>query len=411
MAKPYQYNRVLLIVLDSLGVGAAQDAEKFGDTGSHTLKHIAEFCAEHKKEFSLSNLSELGLGRIVPAYGLDASVPLKGAYGKMQELSPGKDTSTGHWELAGTPLDFEFPLFPQGFPEELMQRWLSENNLTGFLCNKPASGTEVIAQFGAEHMRTGYPIVYTSGDSVFQVACHEKSFGLERLYDVCKSARRLLDPYGVGRVIARPFIGDEKSGFSRTENRRDFSMPPPSPNMLDCLLEQNCFVAGVGKIEDIFAHRGLSLVNHTGRNETSLIATSELLASTKGLRGLIFTNLIDFDQLHGHRRNPESYAQALKDFDAYLPNITSAMADDDLLILTADHGNDPTFRGTDHTREDVPLLIYAKNSKFKCVELGSLRGFHAVARLTLEALGLGEKTIQKIKQLATAPDVFSKVTS
>ncbi|MBP9708175.1 MAG: phosphopentomutase [Oligoflexales bacterium] len=406
----FKYNRVLLIVLDSLGVGAAHDAERFGDGGTHTLGHIAKYCAENKKEFSLPNLSALGLGRLVPAFGLDATAPLKGAFGKMQELSPGKDTSTGHWEIAGSPLDFEFPLFPQGFPESLMQQWLSENKLASFLCNKPASGTEVIAQYGAEHLRTGYPIVYTSGDSVFQVACHEQSFGLERLYDICKSARRLLDPLGVGRVIARPFIGDEKSGFSRTENRRDFSMPPPYPNMLDCLLEQKRFVAGVGKIEDIFAHRGLSIVNHTGRNETSLLATSELLGTTKGQSGLIFTNLIDFDQLHGHRRNPETYAQALMDFDAYLPEITKAMADDDLLILTADHGNDPTFRGTDHTREDVPLLIYAKNSKFHCVELGTLSGFHTVARLTLDALGIGENTLYKIKDLATAPVVFSKVS-
>lgn len=400
--------RAILIVLDSLGVGAAPDASRFGDQSANTALHISEWMQKNNKKFELPNLSALGFSGILPNYGFNASINLKGSYGIMRELSPGKDTTTGHWEMAGAVLTEEFPVFENGFTEELLAQWCQENALPGYLSNKPASGTTVLDKFGEEHIKTGKPIVYTSGDSVFQVACSEESFGLERLYKICVSARKLLDPLGVGRVIARPFVGKKAGEFKRTENRRDFSVPPP-PNMLDVLIENKYFVAGVGKIEDIFAHRGVNLVDHTGRNETSLAATLEMMKKTKGQRGLIFTNLIDFDQLYGHRRNPEGYANALDYVDRFLPQIFNEMTADDLLIVTADHGNDPTHTGSDHTREDVPLLIYSQDPKFKsAVNLGLLQGFTSVARLCLEHLGLSDE-LSKLPDTARAPSVLTRL--
>ncbi len=382
-----EFDRVILIVLDSLGVGAATDAHRFGDETANTLKHISEWCEKEKVPFALANLSAWGLGHIVEGYGLKKVPTPKGCYGVMREVSPGKDTTTGHWELAGNILREEFPVFPDGFSNEFLDAWVKENNLSGYLCNKPASGTVVLDEFGEEHLKSAKPIVYTSGDSVFQIACSEESFGLKRLYEICVSARKHLDKLGVGRIIARPFVGSKKGEFIRTENRRDYSVPPPTPNLLDILLSKDCFVAGVGKIEDIFAHRSVNIVEHTGRNETSLAATLEVMNRSAKDRGLIFTNLIDFDQLHGHRRNPKTYAQALEDFDRFLPKLESACGPRDLMILSADHGNDPTHRGTDHTRENVPLLIWSPSPKFKAKNLGSLNSFATVARLTLEALG------------------------
>lgn len=386
--------RVILIVLDSLGIGAAPDAARFGDEKANTLKHIGEWCKTHGKEFSLPNLSRWGLGKLMPTYGLASTTRPQAAFATLIEHSPGKDTTTGHWEMAGNILTEEFPVFPQGFTDELLQTWCQENDLPGWLGNKAASGTTIMDELGEEHLRTGKPIVYTSGDSVFQVACSEEKFGLDRLYKICVSARRLLDPLGIGRVIARPFVGSAPSSFKRTENRRDYSVPPPEPNMLDILIERGCFVAGVGKIEDIFAHRSVSIVEHTGRNETSLAATTEVMKRTQGQRGLIFTNLIDFDQLHGHRRNPSTYADALMAFDDYLPTLEASCGPNDLLILTADHGNDPTHPGSDHTRENVPLLAWTPQPGFKAQDLGGLSGFGAVARLTLEALGFSADVIR-----------------
>jgi phosphopentomutase len=397
-------DRVILIVLDSVGMGAARDASRFGDDGADTLGHIAQWCATHKPDFALPNLSRWGLGQLVQGHGIARVDRAMAATGILCEKSPGKDTTTGHWELAGNVLTREFPVFENGFPQELLQRWAQENNLPGWLCNKAASGTVVIEEFGEEHIRTGKPIVYTSADSVFQVACSEEHFGLERLYKICISARKLLDPLGIGRVIARPFVGSRPGEFKRTENRRDYSVPPPQPNLLDVLVDNKCFVAGVGKIEDIFAHRSVTIVEHTGRNETSCEATLKTLRSTTGQRGLVFTNLIDFDMLHGHRRNPGSYAQALMDFDRWLPQLEQVASDRDLVLLTADHGNDPTFAGTDHTRENVPLLTWTRHAGFKPQALGELSGFGTVARLALEAMGLGE-CVQKLDGARSSPSL------
>ncbi len=400
--------RVILIVLDSVGVGAAPDAAKFGDEKAHTLLHISEWCKKNLSHYSLPNMSAWGLGQLVEDFGITKVANPKAAVGKLRELSPGKDTTTGHWEIAGNLLTEEFPVFPSGFEDSLLQSWCKDNNLPGWLGNKPASGTTILDEFGEEHIRTGKPIVYTSGDSVLQIACSETHFGLDRLNNICKSARKYMDPLGVGRVISRPFVGEKTGQFKRTENRRDLSVPPPQPNMLDILREHQCFVAGVGKIEDIFAHRSVNLVDHTGRNETSLASTVKFMQQTKGQRGLIFTNLIDFDQLHGHRRNPKTYAEALMYFDQFLPKIEAECTEDDLLILTADHGNDPTHEGSDHTRENVPLMVYSRNKHFKPQSLGQLDGFFTIARLSLEALGLGHE-VKRLNGASKASSLIEKL--
>jgi phosphopentomutase len=401
-----QYKRVILIVLDSVGIGASKDADRFGDQGANTLGNIAKWCSVHFQDFTLPNLSQWGIGNLVPnSFGIPTTTTPKATTATLRELSPGKDTTTGHWEIAGTVLKNEFPVYENGFSEELLNQWCEENNLPGWLANKAASGTTIIDELGEEHIRTGKPIVYTSADSVFQVACSEESFGLERLYEICKSARKLVDRLGLGRVIARPFVGNKVGSFQRTENRKDYSVPPPFPNLLDLLLQENCFVAGVGKIEDIFAHRGVSLVNHTGRNETSIKATLEFMKSTQNERGLIFTNLIDFDMLHGHRRNPKSYAEALMDFDKILPQLESACGQDDLLILTADHGNDPTHSGTDHTRENVPLLMWSPNTNFQTKSFETLDGFCTISKICLEALGL-EEALNKLPDAKKSPSIL-----
>jgi len=408
--KPGTIDRVILLVLDSVGAGAAADAARFGDETANTLGHISEWALKNMPAYSLPNLSRWGLGRIAPGFGLDPTPEPIASCGLMEALSPGKDTTTGHWELAGNILRKEFPVFEKGFSEEFLSEWCTENKLPGYLGNFAASGTDIIEKLGAEHLRTGKPIVYTSGDSVFQIACSEETFGLQRLYEVCVSARRLLDSLGVGRVIARPFTGMRLGEFARTENRRDYSVPPPSPNLLDVLRTENLFVAGVGKIEDIFAHRSVNIVEHTGRNETSLFATLDVMKRTEGTRGLLFTNLIDFDMLHGHRRNPGTYAKALMQFDAFLPRLEAACGPRDLLILTADHGNDPTHRGTDHTRENVPLLIWSPSPNFQPRALGLLHGFSTVARLTLEALGLSDR-VTLLDGASASPSVLGALAS
>jgi phosphopentomutase len=401
-------NRVVLIVLDSLGMGAAPDAGRFGDQTAHTSLHISEWMQKNNKSFALPRLASLGFSRLLPSYGFNVTSEIIGSYGTMRELSPGKDTTTGHWEMAGAVLTKEFPVFENGFSHEMIMDWCKENSLPGYLGNKAASGTTILDELGEEHIKTLKPIVYTSGDSVFQIACSEKHFGLERLYSICKSARKYMDTLGVGRVIARPFVGEQRGQFKRSENRRDYSVPPPK-NILDVLLSSECFVAGVGKIEDIFAHRGVNLVDHTGRNETSLEATLDMMKKTKGQRGLIFTNLIDFDQLYGHRRDALGYARALEYVDNFLPKLLAEMNSDDLLILTADHGNDPTHTGTDHTREDVPLLVYSKNSAFRPNQnLGLLNGFTTVARLCLEHLKL-ETKLSELPDTQNAPEVYKNL--
>ncbi|MEO5668001.1 MAG: phosphopentomutase [Bdellovibrionota bacterium] len=384
----HHFDRVILVVLDSVGMGAAADASRFGDERSHTLGNIAQWCAKNSKPFLLPNLNRWGIGELVTGPGFHKNPHHIASLASLEEISPGKDTTTGHWEISGTPLTKNFPVYPAGFAEEVMKKWAAENGLSGWLLNAPGSGTQVLSDYGLEHMRSGKPIVYTSADSVWQIAAHEKTFGLERLYEICRSARKYADTLGLGRVIARPFVGDSPQEFKRTENRRDFSEMPPEPNMLDALKNAGHFVGGVGKIEDIFAHRGLTLANHTGRNETSQEATLEMIRETEGQRGLIFTNLIDFDMLYGHRRDPAGYADCLMRFDDYLPRLETVSTERDLVMLTADHGNDPTHSGTDHTREDVPFLFWSKNSAFKAHNFGRLRGFHHIARLALESLGL-----------------------
>ncbi|AFK85074.1 MULTISPECIES: phosphopentomutase [Thermoanaerobacterium] len=343
-------NRVLLIVLDSVGAGEAPDAHKYGDVGSNTLGHICDVTG-----IRLPNLGKLGLGNILPLKSVDADKSAIGAYGKMQEHSAGKDTTTGHWEIAGLWIDKAFPTFPNGFPDEVISKF-EERIGRKVIGNKPASGTEIIEELGEEHVKTGYPIVYTSADSVFQIAAHEGVIPLDELYRMCEIAREILTgDYAVGRVIARPFVG-EAGNFVRTENRRDFSLKPFSPTILDKLKDAGHEVFAIGKIEDIFAGCGITGKDHSTNNKDGIIATLNALDKVK--EGLIFTNLVDFDMLYGHRNNPYGYADALKYFDDHLPEIVSKLKDDDLLIITADHGNDPTTASTDHSREYVPLLVY-----------------------------------------------------
>jgi phosphopentomutase len=398
------FDRVILVVLDSVGMGAAPDAKRFGDERSNTLGHIGQWCRDNNKVFKLPNLNRWGLGELVNAPGFEKNPRHVASLASLEEVSPGKDTTTGHWEISGTPLKKEFPVYPKGFPEELMKKWAAENNLPGWILNGVGSGTQVLTDFGLEHMKSGKPIVYTSADSVWQIAAHEETFGLERLYQICKSARVYADQLGLGRVIARPFVGSSPADFQRTENRRDFSEMPPEPNMLDALKKAGLFVGGIGKIEDIFAHRGITIANHTGRNETSQKATLDMMKETEGQRGLVFTNLIDFDMLYGHRRDPAGYADCIMRFDQHLPALEALAGPRDLVMITADHGNDPTYSGTDHTREYVPFLYWSKNPAFKPKNHGRLRGFHHIARLALESLGL-----DAVKEVPSLGDTKSLV--
>lgn len=347
--------RAILIVLDSVGAGALPDAARYGDEGADTLGNLARWVGGLK----LPNLARLGLGNIREISGVPAVAEPFGAYGRMAERSAGKDTTTGHWELAGVVLDQAFPVYPQGFPPEVIQAF---EQATGrrVLGNKAASGTAIIAELGEEHVRTGRPIVYTSADSVFQVAAHEEVIPVEELYRMCEAARRILvGPHGVGRVIARPFVG-EPGRFERTERRRDFSLPPPEPTLLDRLTGAGIPVTGVGKIEDIFAGRGLTEAVHTRDNAEGLEITRRWLE--KG-EGLIFTNLVDFDMVYGHRNDVQGYAEALSRFDAFLPRLLEELREGDLLVITGDHGCDPTTKGTDHTREYVPVLAVGPRVK------------------------------------------------
>jgi phosphopentomutase len=362
-------NRAIILVMDSFGIGATADAERFGDTGSNTLGHIAEACVKKRKSpLQLPHLAQLGLYDAAKEscgdYPSDCQPPaeIKGAYGYAAELSTGKDTPSGHWEMAGVPVLFDWGYFEekkQSFPEALLSQLVERGKLPGVLGNCHASGTEIIKDLGEEHIRTGQPIVYTSADSVFQIACHEESFGLEKLYELCQITRELVDEYNIGRVIARPFIGDNSANFVRTGNRRDIAVPPPAPTLLDKLADSGGEVISVGKIADIFAQQGITKKIKANGNAALFDATLELMEST-GDRSIIFTNFVDFDSLFGHRRDPLGYAKALEYFDARLPELMQVMNDDDVLILTADHGCDPTWPGSDHTREHIPVLVYGK---------------------------------------------------
>jgi phosphopentomutase len=342
------FDRVVLIVLDSLGIGAMPDAADYGDAGRDTLGHIAE-----RHRLKVPNLVHLGLANIRPLVGLAPVAIPQGAYGKAALLSPGKDTTAGHWEIAGIILDRPFPTYPQGFPEQLIEafeRAIGRKTLGNF----PASGTEIIQRLGEEHLRSGLPIVYTSADSVFQVAAHEEVIPIEELYRICHIARELLQgKHRVGRVIARPFLG-KPGAFYRTERRHDFAVEPPRPMLLDLLKDAGLDVVGVGKIPDIFLNRGITRALPGKNNRQALESTAEAIADSG--RGLIFTNLVDFDMLYGHRLDIEGYARAIEEVDAFLPTILARLKPGDLLMLTADHGCDPAGPSTDHSREFAPLL-------------------------------------------------------
>nr|WP_269821693.1 phosphopentomutase [Haliangium ochraceum] len=371
-ASDSKIDRVILLVMDSAGVGAAPDASRYGDEGAHTLGHVAEHAVAETGGFELPTLQRLGLGNLSELAGMAPARPAAGAYGKCAELSAGKDTSTGHWEIAGLEIEKPFPLFPDGFPEEILAPFRARTGRE-VLGNLPASGTAIIDELGAEHMRTGALIVYTSGDSVFQIAAHEEVVPVDELYRCCEIAREILDPYQVGRVIARPFVGAGPGQFQRTYNRRDYSVPPPEPTVLDHLAEAGVPVVGVGKIHDIFVGRGITESVKSKGNDDGMEKTTALLERVE--RGVIFNNLVDFDALYGHRRNPGGYYECLRAFDVALGELVARMRPErDLLLLTADHGNDPTMPGSDHTREFVPLLAYGPASAAG-VDLGTRSSF------------------------------------
>lgn len=368
------------MVLDSAGIGEMPDAADWGDAGADTLGNIFK-----SRIVSVPNLQKLGLGNIRPLNGVPAAESPIGSYGKCTLKSNGKDTTTGHWEMAGIILKRAFPTFPNGFPGRIIDRFVAEANVPGILGNIPASGTEIIKELGEEHVRTGKPIVYTSADSVFQIAAHEEVVPIDRLYEMCEIARRILDGDDkVGRVIARPFLGTNAADFKRTENRHDYAVPPPSENLLPMLNDAGLDVVCIGKIASIYDSLGVTEDLTAKNNDQTIDQTIKALSA--GSRGLIFSNLVDFDMLYGHRRDTEGYAKALEHFDSRLPEIIAALHDDDLLILTADHGNDPTYKGSDHTREYAPLLVYGKTAK-PGVDLGTRGSLSDIGQTIAENFG------------------------
>ena len=370
--------RAIVVVLDSFGIGSAPDAEKFGDQGADTLGHIAAACArgeadtaERSGPLKLPNMAALGLFHAHRdatdhvAEGVNLPGQLSGAYAHAKEISSGKDTPSGHWEIAGVPVRFDWGYFldkTDSFPAELLENIIREAELPGVLGNCHASGTEIIARLGEEHIQSGKPIVYTSADSVFQIAAHEEHFGLDRLYTLCETVRELLAPYNIGRVIARPFNGDDRDSFARTGNRRDYSVEPPSPTVLQKLADAGGEVVSIGKIADIYAHCGITHKVKASGHDALMDATLAEVARTANEASerptMIMTNFVDFDSVYGHRRDVPGYAAALEHFDARLPALLAALNDDDLLLLTADHGCDPSWQGTEHTREYVPIMVH-----------------------------------------------------
>lgn len=365
----FDKRRAIVLVIDGCGIGASPDHEKFGDDDHcNTLANTAKAVGG----LHLPNLTALGLGNIAAIDGVARAAASRGIYGKLEEASNGKDTQTGHWEMMGIISPDSFPMYPQGFPPEVVDRFIAETGCKGILCNMPASGTEILDRLGDEHVRTGLPIVYTSGDSVFQIACHVDVVPLEKLYKWSEIARKILDgPHRVGRVIARPFNGVSGAYKRISGDRRDYAVPPPAKTFLDRTLDSGLGVFGVGKIEDIFVGHGLSHAKHTGTNQEGLELTLKAIADEVDMKsiqiskskpdrmGLIFTNLVDTDSLYGHRRDAKGYGAALTEIDLWLGKILNAMKADDLLIISSDHGNDPTAPGTDHTREYVPLIAYS----------------------------------------------------
>ncbi len=379
-------SRAFLFILDSVGIGGAPDAAKFGDEGANTLGHIAE-----RMSLKLPHLAALGLGLAAEgASGRNplSAAPLKGQWGWAEEISHGKDTPSGHWELAGVPVLFDWGYFPHTvpcFPKDLTDALIARCGLPGLLGDKHASGTEIIAELGEEHVRTAKPIIYTSADSVIQIAAHEQAFGLERLYDVCKAARELSYRLNIGRVIARPFIGSSTEDFTRTGNRKDYSIAPPAPTLLDKLTAAGREVISIGKIGDIFAHSGTGREVKASGNAASVETT---LAQMPKLAdgGLLVTNFVDFDMLYGHRRDALAYGKALEDFDLALPRLEALLRPGDLMILTADHGCDPTWRGNDHTRECVPVLCFSP--QIESGPIGRRKTFADIGQTMARHLGL-----------------------
>ncbi len=371
--------RALVIILDGLGVGALPDAAGYGDAGADTLGNIARTLGG----LSLPNLQRLGLGNIVPIKGVPPTAQPLASYGKMREASKGKDSVAGHWEIMGIILQESFPTFPQGFGPDIIAEFLQAAGTPAVLGNKTASGTVIIQELGERHIETGFPIVYTSADSVFQVAAHEAVIPVEILYNICRQARKICDKYRIGRVIARPFTG-VKGNFTRTKNRKDFPMPPPADTALDILKRHNFPVSGIGKIEDIFAGCGITRAIHTADNADGMQRLIEELAVTRS--GLVFINLVDFDTVYGHRSDAAGYAQALAVFDSFLADLLPLVEPDDILVITADHGCDPTCPGSDHTREYVPLLVY--NQTIRPRHLGTRETFADVAATILDIFSL-----------------------
>jgi len=388
------FQRVALIVLDSVGIGAMPDAAAWGDAGADTLGHILE-----SRPVRLPNLQAYGLGNIRSFNGIPPAAEPRAAYGRCTLRSNGKDTTTGHWELAGIILERAFPTYPQGFPTHIIEKFIEETKVPGVLGNVAASGTEIIKEFGAEHIRTGEPIVYTSADSVFQIAAHEKIISVPKLYEICETARRILcGEDEVGRVIARPFDG-EPGNFRRTENRHDYAVPPPPDNLLPTLSEAGQDVVCIGKISSVYDALGVTQDLPAKNNDQSIDQTINALHTDS--RGLIFANLVDFDMLYGHRRDIEGYARALEHFDARLPEIEAALGERDLLIITADHGNDPAYKGSDHTREYTPLLVYGTAARAG-VNLGTRGSLADIGQTIAENFGLkiaaGESFLREVSE-------------
>lgn len=389
------FKRVILIILDGLGVGALPDAREYGDEGSDTLGHIAEAVGG----LTLPHLERLGLGRLGPYPGLGRQAHRAGGFGRMAERSKGKDTTTGHWEMMGGIVEKPFPVYPEGFPPEVIGPFKKAIG-RDILGNRPASGTEIIQELGEEHLSTGFPIVYTSADSVFQIAAHEEVIPPEVLYEICRAAREILKPpHRVSRVIARPFVG-RPGRFVRTERRRDFSVPPPHGLLLERLTRKGMAVMGIGKIEDIFAGKGISRAVHTRDN---MDGVDQTLAAMKAQEsGLIFTNLVDFDMLYGHRNDPQGYAKALEELDARLPELLDELGERDLLVFSADHGNDPVTPSTDHSREFVPLLAYGPGIP-RVVDLGTRKTFADLGQTLAENFG--------VQRLSAGESFLSRVSN
>ncbi|RPI70458.1 MAG: phosphopentomutase, partial [Ignavibacteriales bacterium] len=353
-------NNFFIIVLDGVGIGELPDAKDYGDEGSNTLVNISKSVGG----LNLPNLAELGLGNIDNIQGVPPVPNPKASFGKMNETSRGKDSTTGHWEIAGLKVEFDFSYFPEGFPENIINKFLEETGCIGVLGNKAASGTEIIEELGDKHVETGFPIIYTSADSVFQIAAHENIIPLNNLYKMCEITRQrvLVTPLKIGRVIARPFAGSN-GNYMRTVNRKDYSLDPPGKTILDVLSENKINTVAIGKVNDLFNYRGINIQENTKSNKEG---NSKLLEySRKTNNSLIFANLVDFDVYYGHRNDPAGFAKALQEFDDFLPELTANIDETDAIILTADHGNDPTTPSTDHSREYVPLLFFRKNKEIK----------------------------------------------